>query len=204
MKKTALAALGLIAWLLVGGCGEQQPRLPALDEDGVILAFGDSLTRGTGARLDQSYPAALARLSARKVVNAGVPGELSSAGLARLERVLESVSPQLLILCHGGNDMLRKKNLTRARRNLEAMIAAARARDIEVLLLGVPKPGLWLATASFYTELAQATNTALEPDAIAAILGDPRLKSDAVHPNANGYQRLAEDVYATLQKLGAL
>ena len=134
-----LILYGLLPALIVlGGCSGEDLSLPRLDADAVILAFGNSLTRGTGANAENSYPALLANLIGREVVNAGLPGELSAAGLARLGGVLDAVKPKLIILCHGANDMLRKKGLNLARDNLEQMILMARERGISVLLLGVP------------------------------------------------------------------
>ncbi len=80
----------------------------------------------------------------------------------------------------------------------------ARERGISVLLLGVPKPGLWLRPAEFYVELAQALSVPIEADALAEILGDNGLKADAVHPNAAGYRDLAQRIRDKLQALGAL
>ena len=68
---------------LLAGC-TQSAKLPPLAGDGVLLAFGDSLTFGTGAAEGESYPAVLERLTGLKVLNYGVPGEISAAGLARL------------------------------------------------------------------------------------------------------------------------
>lgn len=205
MNRIALArTVGFFVWLLVGACSEPEPRLALLDDTAVILAFGDSLTHGTGAPGGHSYPDVLAEISGRTVVNAGIPGELSAAGLARLAAVLDRVAPQLLLLCHGGNDLLRKKDLAQARRNIEAMIALARQRNVAVVLLGVPKPGIWLSTAELYLEIATATQTPIVADALATILADAGLKSDPVHPNAAGYRRLAENIYAKLGSLGAV
>ena len=100
--------------------------------------------------------------------------------------------------------MLRKKGLSLTRGNLEHMILLARERDISVLLLGVPKPGLWLSPAEFYVELAEALSVPIEADALADILGDNGLKADAVHPNAAGYRDLAHRIRDKLQALGAL
>ena len=77
-----------------------------------------------------------------KVVNAGVPGETSAQGLARLPGVLDEVKPKLLLLCHGGNDFLRRMDESQARANIRSMIALARDRGIAVVLLATPKPSL--------------------------------------------------------------
>ena len=190
--------------ILLSGCGGETPRLAPLSADAVILAFGDSLTEGYGAAEDESYPAVLARLSARRVINAGVSGEVSGEGLRRLPAMLEQHRPRLLILCHGGNDMLRGRSLTQMEDNLRGMARLARERAIPVVLLGVPNRGLFLASYEAYARIAEEMNLVFIEDLIPEILGDSDLKSDAIHPNASGYRMMAETIHATLQKSGAL
>jgi len=193
------------AGVLLGACSDRLPHLTPLPADAVILAFGDSLTAGSGAEPEQSYPAALARLTGRKVINAGVPGEISARARARLPALLERYHPGLLILCHGGNDLLRRLDLQALRSNLEAMIRAARDRDIPVMLIGVPRPGLFgPRSAGLYKELAARHALLFEGDSVAAVEADQRLKSDRVHPNAAGYRLIAQSLYRVLQDSGAL
>ena len=199
----ALLAVLLAAGVLAG-C-DRGPRLEPLAPGGRILAFGDSLTRGVGAAPEQSYPAALARRVGRPVINAGLPGELSREGLRRLPAVLEEVRPALVLLCHGGNDILRGFNPDATRRNLEAMVQLSRDHGAQVALIGVPDRSLlFLETADIYRDVAQATGVPLEDEALADIIGDAALRSDRVHPNAEGYRRLAAAVADLLEQAGAL
>ncbi len=200
---TGLPVLAVIA-LLLAGCGDDGPRLPPLAPDAVVLAFGDSLTYGSGAARGQAYPDVLAGLIGRKVVNAGVPGEVSASGRERLPRLLDQHAPALLILCHGGNDMLRRQDPKAMAANLRAMIDEARARGISVVLLGVPAPGIFLGTAELYAEVATAAGVPLENEALAEILGQRDLKADPIHPNSAGYRELALRVQALLRDAGAL
>ena len=198
LRLAAAAAL-----LLAASCSEP-PRLSRLGENAVILAFGNSLTRGTGAASGEDYPAILSALSGRRVINAGVPGEVSRDGVRRLPALLDQHEPALLILCHGGNDLLRRQDPGAAAANVERMVRMAQERGIAVMLVGVPAPGLFLSAADFYADIAQATGALYLADTIAEVLGDAALKSDPVHPNATGYRRIAEQVHETLVQAGAL
>ena len=170
----------------------------------MILAVGDSLTHGTGAAPQESYPAVLETLTGRRVVNAGVPGEESDAGLARLTRLLNQVKADLVILGHGGNDILRGRDPARTESNLRQMVELARQQGASVVLLGVPSPSIFLGTHPLYERLAESLQIPLEEDALPDILGDGALKSDPIHPNAAGYRKLAEAVYDLLVERGAL
>jgi len=179
------AALALA--VLVAACSGGQPKLARLAPDAVVLAFGDSLTAGVGAKPDESYPARLEALIGRKVVSAGVPGETSAAGLARLPRRSREAKPQLVILCEGGNDFLQKLDEAQAASNLRAMVRLAQSRGAQVVLIAVPKPGLLPSPADFYAVIAKELAVPNEESALKKILTDNSLKSDLVHPNAAGY-----------------
>ena len=199
MFRASVAALLL---LLLSGCS-QQAKLQQLAADAVVLAFGDSLTYGTGANENESYPAQLARLIGRTVMRAGVPGEVSAEGLARLPEALDEHQPKLLILCHGGNDFLRRLPKQQAAANVRAMIRLATSRGIEVVLIGTPELGLTVTPPEFYAEIAREFRIPYEDSIVGKILRDASLKSDAIHPNARGYRLIAERVAELLKKAGA-
>lgn len=199
-----LRALLIAGTLLLAGCGGG-PQQAALAPDATLLAFGDSLTAGTGARADSAYPAVLDGLLTQRVVNAGVPGETTAGGLARLPEALAAHRPALVLLCLGGNDLLRKLDPAQAKANLAAMIRMIHASGARVVLLGVPEFGLLrLTPPAFYGELAAEFDLPYEGEALPRILADRALKADPIHPNAAGYRELAAAVHALLRESGAI
>lgn len=194
----------LVAFLsALASCGER-PRLEPLSNEAVILAFGDSLTYGTGANENESYPAQLEGMIGRKVVRAGVPGEVTAQALERLPGALDEYRPQLLLLCIGGNDFLRRLGNAQAERNVRAMVELARSRGVAVVLIGTPELSLIPSPPAFYAAIAKDLRIPYEEDAISEVLKDTRLKSDPIHPNARGYRLIAERLAARLKKSGAL
>jgi lysophospholipase L1-like esterase len=186
-----------ISWFV--GC-DSGPRIAPLGQDALVLAFGDSLTYGTGASAGQSYPEILARRLNRQVINAGIPGEVSSDGLKRLPGILDSYNPALVILCHGGNDFLRRLDQEDTIRNLNAMIGLIRARGADVILVGVPKLGFGLQVPKFYSAIAKEFTIPFESDILLDLLGDNSMKSDSIHPNATGYRLMAEAIHKVINK----
>ncbi|MDD5678900.1 MAG: GDSL-type esterase/lipase family protein [Kiritimatiellae bacterium] len=190
--KTALSSI--LAGLLVAGlcgCGGVDPVIRKLSRDAVIVAYGDSLTSGEGVSTSESYPSVLAAITGYKVVNAGVSGEISSDGLKRLPGTLQTLAPNLVILCHGGNDILQKRSELELARNLKAMVDVIRNNGTDVIMLGVPRPGLRLKAPALYRDIARQCRIPCNTEVIPEILSKASLKSDYVHPNARGYRQLA-------------
>ena len=203
MSACVLRRLIVLLALLATACG-QQAKLSPLPSDAVVLAFGDSLTYGTGANEDESYPAQLEKLIGRRVVRAGVPGEVTAQALARLPAALDEHAPRLLLLCIGGNDFLRRLGNAQAEANVRAMIKLATDRGVQVLLIGTPEPGLKVSPPGFYARLAKEFRVPYQAGAITDVLTDASLKSDQVHPNARGYRIIAERIAEDLRKSGAI
>jgi lysophospholipase L1-like esterase len=189
--------------LLLFGCGER-PKLERLPSDAVVLAFGDSLTYGTGATEEESYPAQLEKLIGRRVVRAGVPGEVTAHALERLPGALDEHAPRLLLLCIGGNDFLRRLGNQQAERNVREMVKLARSRGVAVLLIGTPEPGLTVSPPAFYAGIAKEYRLPYEEAIMGQVLKDNNLKSDPIHPNARGYRVIAEKLAERLKQSGAL
>ena len=188
--------------LLVVSCSND--KLDPLPDNAVILAFGDSLTKGKGVSEVDSYPKVLSELSGRSVINAGISGEITTDGLARLPAVLDDTQPDLMILLEGGNDILRNINIQTTKSNLAAMIETAHGRGIPVILIGVPEKKLFSDSASIYPELADEHDLVFDEDLVADLLRNASFKSDAVHLNATGYRAMAEKIHELLNDNGAL
>jgi acyl-CoA thioesterase-1 len=179
--------------MLFTACGKT-PELAPLPAGSVVLAFGDSLTFGTGAGADEAYPVRLAAKTGWQVINAGVPGETAAQARMRFVSTLDETKPQLVLLCLGGNDFLQRLDTEQTKRELGLMIEELQRRNLPVLLIGVPKLGWGLDTAPLYDELAEQYDIALNAHTLEAILAKSSLKSDTVHPNAAGYQQLADQI----------
>ncbi|HOI73590.1 MAG TPA: arylesterase [Syntrophales bacterium] len=202
-RRCAGVLILLLLLALLAGCSDRE-RLPRLDSGKTILAFGDSLTAGNGAGPGQSYPEVLEGLLKIRVVRSGVPGEVSAEGLRRLPAALAETRPDVVILCHGGNDFLRRMDTRETARNLRAMIAIAREKGVAVVLLAVPAPGLLLKPPALYREIAGEMKVPLEDRVLTDVLSDGSLKGDPIHPNAEGYRRVAGAVVQLLRKHGAV
>jgi lysophospholipase L1-like esterase len=200
----AYCAIALLFITVILVACSKTAQVPALAADATILAFGDSLTAGTGANDTESYPAVLSQLIGRKVINAGIPGEVSASGVLRLPELLDRERPALLILCHGGNDLLGRQSHQVIADNLRAMIRMAKDRNIPLLLLAVPSPDLTLKPPALYEKLSKEFSIPIELKALPHILGKSSLKSDHIHPNAAGYKMLAESLAKLLKMSGAL
>lgn len=199
----------MLFFLSLSACShdEAMPTLESLHPNDVVLAFGDSLTVGKGATPDKSYPAQLQKLIKRRVIRAGVPGEVSVEGLARLPKELSRHRPALLIICHGGNDALRRQSPQQTYNNIKQMVQIARKQGVSVVLLGVPTFSLMLSApkpASLYDQLAAKLKLPYERHALSELFYDNRYKSDSIHLNAAGYKKLAEAVAKLLKKTGAI
>jgi len=169
-----------------------------------VLAFGDSLYAGYGLDPSQSFPAVLERDLQRaglavRVVNAGVSGDTTAAGLRRLQFTLDGLErmPDLAIVGLGGNDLLRGIDPAVTRSNLDAIVTQLRNRKIPVLITGMIAPrNLGAAYVRdferIYPDLAKKHDADLDPFFLEGVITRPELMlSDGLHPNARGVEAMA-------------
>ena len=165
----------------------------------IIVAFGDSLYAGYGVQQDQGFAPELQRaLAARGVVarvhNAGVSGDTTAAGLARLAFTLDGLpkAPALALVGLGGNDMLRGLPAAQTRSNLDAILTELDRRNIPVVLTGMmasPNMGAEYVAAfnPIFPDLARAHHATLYPFFLDGVVGHAELiQADGIHPNEAG------------------
>jgi acyl-CoA thioesterase-1 len=176
-----------------------------------LVAFGDSLTAGFGLAPSEAFPVVLEqRLRALGhdivVENAGVSGDTTSGGLARLDWAVPE-GTDAVILELGANDMLTGQSHERARTNLDRILERLKARNIDVLVAGMRASrslGAEYADAfdRIYPELATKHGTLLYPFFLDGVALDPRLNlPDGIHPTAEGVRVIAERILPSVEKL---
>lgn len=193
-------------------CG-QDYRYAPLPSTANVLILGDSLTYGTGAADGEDYATLLAGKTGWNVMNAGVPGNTSLQGLQRLPDYLEAHETgeqpiDLLMVELGGNDFLKRVPTAQTIENLKAILQQAKAHGIQTALIAIPEFSPvgaafgQLSDHPLYAQLAEETNTPLLTEVFTEALSENNLKADPIHPNAKGYQVVADQVLQSLQNLG--
>ena len=165
-----------------------------------VIAFGDSLTAGYGAAEGEDYPTRLARLLGMPVINAGISGDTTETALARVDDVLAR-DPRIVIVGLGGNDYLGSVDISVTEANLRSIVRRIHERGAMVMLLGFKFPSLNANYEKMYARVASEERCLLVPGVLAGILTDNSLKSDAIHPNARGYDLMAQRLAGPCRKL---
>jgi acyl-CoA thioesterase-1 len=174
-----------------------------------IVILGDSLTAGLGLPVGQSYPALLQqRLKDEgfdyQIVNAGVSGDTSAGGLARLDWALDG-DVRVMVVALGGNDGLRGLPPEQLKENLAAIIKRAQAHGIIVILAGMEAPPNYgrdyiVAFHKVYPALAKEYHVALVPFLLDGVAGlEGMNQADGIHPSAAGARIVAANVWKVLK-----
>ena len=176
--------------LLLAAC---RSKVPNLDSPGkTIVCLGDSITAGVGVRPGETYPERLAGKLGVDVINEGVSGDTAAQGLARVDQVLAD-DPWLVIVELGGNDILQQVPAEQTERSLRQIVEKLLAARVVPVLVEVDAP-FGASYQQIYGRLGKAYHVPVVEDAIGRILRDRALKSDTVHPNAEGQKVLADAI----------
>lgn len=204
LRRTFLLTAVAVA---LAGCGKAA-KLPPVPPGSVVLAFGDSVTYGTGASSGEDWPTRLADMTAWRVVNGGVPGDTAEGGRTRIESLLKEHRPALVIVEIGGNDFLRRRPQKAVKEDIRQILGAVRRSGAAAVLVAVPELSLLGAVtrrpsdAALYAELGEEEKVPVIADVFSDILGQSELCSDQIHPNAQGYQQMAAGIDVALKKVG--
>ncbi|WP_020209071.1 arylesterase [Gilvimarinus chinensis] len=177
-----------------------------------ILVMGDSLSAGYGIDLNSGWVQLLQeKLESHKfshaVINASVSGETTTGGAARLDKLLKTHKPSIVILELGGNDGLRGQPVNITRDNLSAMIDASLNANAQVLLLGMQIPPNYGARytqmfSDIYPELAQEYQVTLVPFMLDGVaLNRELMRNDSIHPTEEAQPMILDNVWPYLEPL---
>lgn len=166
-----------------------------------VIAFGDSLTAGYGAGAGEDYPSRLSSRIGVTVINAGVSGDTTESAMPRLDSDVLSRDPRIVIVGLGGNDFLGSTPIEKTEANLHSIVQRIQAAGAMVVLLGFKFPGFRGDYEAMYKRVAKSDGCLLIPDLLHGILTEPSLKSDEIHPNARGYDLMAERISGPVRTL---
>ncbi len=194
MKKY-LYLLFILIFLIA--CSKQEPKnYPNSNTD--IIAFGDSLTYGKGAARNETYPAYLSEMLGREVINLGISGDTSAQGLARINEIKE-YSPYMVLIEFSANDFFRKIPKERTEQNLREIVRQVQSMGAIAVLVDTGGAYPMEAYTKIQKQIAKEYNTLFVPAIMDGIYSKKSLKSDQVHPNADGYKIVAERVKKVIE-----
>jgi len=180
------------------GCARYEVK--NIDSSGEgIICFGNSITAGSGFSKEEVYPYLLSELLNCPVINAGQGGDTSSDGLRRLEKDVLTYKPRLVIIEFGGNDFLRKLPLSQTVNNIRIMVERIQEKGAMVAIADVSSGMIMSGYRNSYKKLARQTQAIFIPNLLKGIITDPTLKSDSIHPNAEGHRIIAERIYQAIE-----
>jgi len=208
---TAIGCIVIAAASLFGAAAAPLPSEAPVDIRPRLVAFGNSLTAGSGVAAEDAYPAQLQRRLDEagfryRVINAGVSGDTTAGGLRRVRWILNS-KPTLVILELGANDGLRGLSLTQTRHNLELIIEQLQQASVTVVLAGMKLPPNYgqeytQGFEEIYPALARRYHLTLIPFFLDGIAGETELnQADGIHPTAEGYRIIVGNMIEPLKPL---
>ncbi len=192
----AIIALWFL-FFLSSGCGKREV-VNIGSQGNNIICFGDSITFGYGAEPQESYPSILAEISGLPVINAGIDGDTSAEGLERINKDVLSRNPVLVIIEFGGNDFLKKVPLEQTSDNIKKMIDVIYGKGAMVAVVDISAGLLLKDYRPLLRKIAKEKKAVFIPSILSGIVTNPKMKSDFLHPNGDGYKIIARKIYKVI------
>lgn len=193
MKKNNILFACIIASITLFGCAKQEIR--NIDSKGKnIICFGDSITFGYGVNPGEDYPSVLSKISGKQIINAGVDADTTVEALKRLNSDVLDKEPFLVIIEFSGNDFLKKIPIEITEKNIKKMIDKIQARDSMVALVDTSAGFFLPEYRRILRKIAKEKGAIFVPEVLSSIITNPNMKSDFLHPNAEGYKLIAERI----------
>ena len=181
----------------VTGCAKRE--IKNIDSRGTnIICFGDSITFGYGAEPGQDYPNLLSKMINIPVINSGINGDIYFVALKRLKSDVLDKDPLLVIIEFGGNDFLRKIPINETLKNIEEMINKIQSHGATVAIVDISAGMIMSSYRKEFRRLSKNCSAIFIPNLFSGILTNPSLKSDALHPNGEGYKLIAQRIYRVI------
>lgn len=169
-----------------------------------IVFLGDSLSAGYGADIENSVPAFFSKKVNINVINAGISGDTTSGGLERLKKDVLTHNPVIVIVELGANDYFKSENISNTKKNLKTIIEEIRKTDAVVFIpkfypktyaLGILKPGDKKQYDEMFIEFQNMDKVFVIENMWKNVWGKRELMHDNIHPNAKGYEIMAENYF---------
>ncbi len=172
-----------------------------VNHSNLIIFFGNSLTAGQGAEPGEDFPTLIGKRLNVPIINAGVSGNTTHDALLRIEKDVLSKNPSVVIIELGGNDLLDRVDSNVTQKNLDLILSKIKPTGAKIVILGIK---FFLFNQKYETDLqklAEKYNATFVPDILEGIITDQSLKHDDIHPNAKGYQKIADKLIPILTPL---
>src|SRR3990167_5861788 len=169
----------------------QKHKNIAVDTNPIVF-FGDSITAGKGAGAGEDFPSVIGKRLNVPIVNAGVSGSTTGDTLLRINKDVLSKNPSIVIIELGSNDLLEHVDIEVSRRNFDLILSKIKPTGAKIVILGVK---FFLFSKKYeidLRDLAKKYDATYVQDILEGVIGDQSLKFDDLHPNARGYQKIAE------------
>ncbi|MDD5348211.1 MAG: GDSL-type esterase/lipase family protein [Candidatus Omnitrophica bacterium] len=192
------AVIMLAGILFCAGC-MVRPGVANIDSPGTaVVCFGDSVTYGYGAEENGSYPAVLQSLTPVPVVNAGINGDTTREAVKRVDNDVLDRDPLLVVIEFGGNDLIARIPFEETIANVETMVQRCQAKGAMVAIADYSGPMILEDYNREFRSLSRKYQTIFIPRLMDGIIEKPSMRSDYIHPNANGYKLIAHRIFRAI------